>query len=515
LDSILLRNRALSHQPPLYEADRKSVISNAPQVERRWTIAASAALFALVLAAVVVPAARPAGLLRDFDAFYCAGQTLNAGADPYRAEPLGRCERAPKPAPLLSGQAGLAMPAPLPPYALAPFMPLARLPYDAAAILWSLVLAAAVAAAAVSLRRLTGLPLATLGFALLLGDGYASLALGQIAPLAVAGVALAAWLLADGRDELAACAAGLTLLEPHVGIPVCASLVCWRARTRLPLLLIVVACAAASVAIAGAATSLEYVRDVLPAHALSEVANEKQLSLTYALWRLHAPSELALRAGEIWYALATLAALWAAGRIARQAGGGALAAVPAALAVFGGPFVHISQIAAALPAAVLLYARAGTGRRRLLGAAIVALAIPWIQFANLGPIFVSLAALVAVYLTHQLIDARPAPALVAGSLTVLFISAATALVTSVPDVGAALVAHYDARALAEASWARYVGLIGEANATAFDFAKLPTIAALCAVACATLVAALRPMKTKPVQNLAPGGNGASVSRRIA
>jgi hypothetical protein len=269
------------------------------------------------------------------------------------------------------------------------------------------------------------------------------------------------------------------------------------------------------VAIAGAATSLEYVRDVLPAHALSEVANEKQLSLTYALWRLHAPSELALRAGEIWYALATLAALWAAGRIARQAGGGALAAVPAALAVFGGPFVHISQIAAALPAAVLLYARAGTGRRRLLGAAIVALAIPWIQFANLGPIFVSLAALVAVYLTHQLIDARPAPALVAGSLTVLFISAATALVTSVPDVGAALVAHYDARALAEASWARYVGLIGEANATAFDFAKLPTIAALCAVACATLVAALRPMKTKPVQNLAPGGNGASVSRRIA
>jgi len=487
------------------------VIAGAPGIDRRSTVAALAALAAIVLVALVVPSTRPAGLLRDFNAFYCAGQALDRGADPYRAEPLGSCERVPKPPPLLSIGPGLAMPAPLPPYALGPFAILARLPFVAAAALWTLALALCVAIAVLCLQRLTGLPTATLAFAFLLGDGYAALALGQVAPVAVAAIALCALMLAEGRDEIAACAAGVAMLEPHLGLPVCASLFCWRARTRLPLLVVAAACCAVSCAIAGFATSLEYLRQVVPAHALSEVANEKQFSLNYALCRLHVPVEIALRAGEVWYAVAVAAAVWAAGRIARRGGNvGSIAAVPAALAVFGGPFVHISQIAAALPAALLLYAPNRAERRPALGPVIVALAIPWVQFADLGTIFVVLAALVAAYLAHALVDARPATAAIAGCAALLFIEAAIAALTSVPDASRALVAHYDPTALAEASWTLYVRSIGTVNAAAFDFAKLPTVAALSALVYVTFVVALRP---QPI--VAAGGNGAAPSRRIA
>jgi hypothetical protein len=492
-------------------ADRKKVTASARAVDRR-TPAALAVLAALFLIAVFVPATRPTGLLRDFDAFYCAGQVLDAGGDPYRAEPLGDCERVAKPEPLLTGSANLAMPAPLPPYALAPFVALARLPYALAGIAWTLLLALAVAVTVAALRALTGLPIAVLAFGFVLGDAYASLALGQIAPIAVAAIAVAAWLLAAGRDELAACAASIAMLEPHVGLPVCASLFIWRSRTRLPLAGVAVACGILSLAVAGTATLLEYVREVLPAHALSEIANEKQFSLTYALARLHLPDTIALRAGEAWYALAVAAAIWAAGRIAPNHGNAHLATIPAAFAVFGGPFVHISQIAAALPAAFLLYARAPDRR---LGVAIVALAIPWIQFANLGSIFVPLAALTAAYLALELVDSRPLAAAIGACSAVLLLEVAIALVGTVPDATAALAAHYDPHALAEASWTLYVRTVGTANATAFDFAKMPTIAALCFIVCATLLEASRRGAKTQTQSVAAGGNGAAVSRRIA
>jgi hypothetical protein len=482
--------------------------------ERRPGVVA-AVLGLLMVAAILYPASRPGGLLRDFNAFYCAGQTLQHGADPYRAEPLGGCERTPKPEPLIATGRGLVAPAPLPPYALVPFRLLAQLPYVAASLLWTFVGIIAVGVAVAAMRRLTNLPLTALIAAFALGDGYASLCLGQVAPIAVAAIAVAAMLLAQDRDELAACAAGVAMLEPHVGLPVCASLFFWRSRTRLPLLGIALLCVATSLVAAGFSTSLEYVRDVLPAHALSEIGNEKQFSLTYALHRLHVSDAIALRVGEMWYAAAFFAGIWAAGRLARRSGNpAALAVIPPALAVLGGPFVHIVQIAAALPAALVLYTSSAPRTRRVLGCAIVMLAIPLVQFPNLGTIFIPLAAVTAALLAAAFVDERPLCAAVAACASVGFLSAAIALVVPIPDATPILTAHYDPRALAETSWLLFVRTIGTANATAFDFAKLPTVAALVVLAYATIVAALRPMKT-PVPTLAPGGKGAAVSRRIA
>jgi hypothetical protein len=469
----------------------------------------------LLLAAVFYPSLRPGGLLRDFNAFYCAGHVLAAGADPYRAEPLGACERIARPAPLLATDPGWVMPAPLPPYALWPFRALAELPYEAAALLWTAFGILAVAVAVVAMRRLTGLPLAPLVAVFALGDGYASLCLGQVAPFAVAAIAVAALLLARNRDELAACAAGVAMLEPHIGLPVCASLFVWRSRTRLPLLAIGALCAGASLAAVGIPTSLEYLRDVLPAHAASEIANEKQFSLTYALHRLAVPDAIALRAGEVWYLAAVVAGISAAGRLAqRYCNAAVIAVVPPALAVLGGPFVHVVQIAAALPAALVLYPYAAPRAQRLLGWALVALAIPWVQFANLGLIFVALAALAAAFLARTFIDARPATALTAAVAAIAFLMVAIASVHTIPDASAALAAHYDPTALAETSWTLYVRTIGTANAGAFDFAKIPTVAALATLAYVTLAASFRTTEMRP-PFLASGGKGAAASRRIA
>ena len=495
-------------------ADSSRVSSESRPVSPPTAVAA-AVLAALLLAAILFPAVRPGGLLRDFNAFYCAGRVLAAGADPYRAEPLGACERIARPAPFLVGDPGLVMPAPLPPYALWPFGALAQLPYLAAALVWTTLGVLAVGVAVFAMRRLTGLPLLPLVAAFALGDGYASLCLGQVAPLAVAAIAVSALLLARNRDEWAACAAGVAMLEPHVGLPLCASLFVWRSRTRLPLIAITALCVGASLAAVGLSTALEYVRDVLPAHAASEIANEKQFSLTYALHRLAVPDGLALRAGEAWYLAAVGAGIWAAGRLAqRYCNAAVIAVVPPALAVFGGPFVHVIQIAAALPAALLLYPYAAPRAQRALGWALVALAIPWVQFANLGTIFVALAALVAALLARAFVDARPTTVTAAAIGAVAFLATAIAAVHAIPDASAVLLAHYDPKALAETSWTLYVRTIGTANAAAFDFAKMPTIAALATLAFVALAASFRATEMRP-PFLASGGKGAAAPRRIA
>lgn len=66
--------------------------------------------------------------LRDFRAFYCGGHVLMMGSDPYRVQPLLACENT-----VVAGsESGVAIPAPLPGYALATFALFALLPYTVA-----------------------------------------------------------------------------------------------------------------------------------------------------------------------------------------------------------------------------------------------------------------------------------------------------------------------------------------------------------------------------------------------
>ncbi|MGP6159941.1 MAG: glycosyltransferase 87 family protein [Vulcanimicrobiaceae bacterium] len=476
---------------------------------------AALALLAL-LAALATPSLRPGAVLRDFDAFYCAGASIDRGADPYLAEPLGTCERAPRPAAFAQGTPWLAVPAPLPPYALAPFALLARLPYLWAGGIWSLFLLLCTGVTVLAMRRLTALPLPGLIAAFALGGTYAALALGQVAPVATAGIALAALFLSQGRDRMAALAATAAMIEPHVGLPLGLALFLWRPRTRLTLLAAGAACCALSLALVRVPVALEYVRAVLPAHALSEVANEKQLSLTYLLHQAGAGDALALHAGELWYAAMLAIGLLVAGAV-RKRSPALLAALPAAFTLLGGAFVHVVQIAAALPAALLLLGCArGTTRNALLFA-LLALAIPWVQFASLGTLFCLLAPIAGGVLFASFAGARPS-LIATGVLAPLgVLSALWALVgTPAPSAVAALHAAYDPHALAEASWTLYVKTVAATDVGAFDLAKLPTwfgLALIVAIACSV---ALRPVK-KSVSDVATASlrEGSAASRRIA
>src|ERR1700686_3842349 len=91
--------------------------------------------------------------LYDYRAF--AGAMLGTGGNPYRAEPLRTCEHRRG---LLAGRSDLtllAVPAPLPGYALAPFALLGRLPGGLGAALWLLV---SLLAGAIAVQALLVIP---------------------------------------------------------------------------------------------------------------------------------------------------------------------------------------------------------------------------------------------------------------------------------------------------------------------------------------------------------------------
>src|SRR6202140_4774726 len=182
-------------------------------------LAAGAAAVAVAALFYFRAGARPSGVLRAFTACCGGGAAVARGAPPYRAEPLGSCERAPRPAWLSRGIPNLSAPAPLPPYALAPFTALARLPYAFAAIAWSSIILLAFLVTVAVMRRLTNLPFVAIAAAFVLGDGYAAWTLGQVAPIAVAAIALAAYFVAHDRPAAAAAAGAFATIEPHVALP--------------------------------------------------------------------------------------------------------------------------------------------------------------------------------------------------------------------------------------------------------------------------------------------------------
>jgi hypothetical protein len=347
-------------------------------VGKLWINAAIvlAALTALGVHSGVV--ARSGFLMGDFRAFYCAARVASHGGDPYHTEPLSTCETAIGPKEFFAKNPGVTIPAPLPGYAIAAVMPLALLPFWVAAALWGTLLLLACVGGIVALARLADMEWGVgLGmFALTLG--MLSLPFGEVVPLAVAAICLSAYSAWQGRLRAAALFAAAAMIEPHLGLPACIALAAWRLATRLPLLLAFAALAVISLATLGVATNIEYFTAVLPAHALSEVTRDTQYSLSTALAAMGVPAAAALRAASLWYVAMLGAGAIVAGLLAQRTRNDAfVVAIPPAFAVFGGTFIHVTQIAAALPAAALLAAYAPRERRSLAVVALLVLAVPW------------------------------------------------------------------------------------------------------------------------------------------
>jgi hypothetical protein len=325
---------------------------------RTWLPYVVAGLFALLLVAQVGASWRGGdgtNVARDFKTFYCAGATANAGGDPYLVVPFERCGTPPG-EPLPGFAAAGVWAAPIPPYDVALFRAVALLPYRAAAVLWLAVSLVALSFAVVAIASTTGAPLLIVFAAFALPLFYGNLEWGQLPPLVAGALVAAALAIRRGAFAWAGVAAAVTLLEPHIGLVVCAATFLWLPRARIAVAACVAALALAALAAVGPAVNVAYLHTVLPLQALAEVPAQNQYSFTWLAYVAGASQALALKLGSLSYVFAALLGIALAGLASRRRAMEPLVpALPAAAVVLGGAFVHDTQTAISLvPAAMLL-----------------------------------------------------------------------------------------------------------------------------------------------------------------
>jgi Glycosyltransferase family 87 len=325
----------------------------------------------------------------DFHAFYCAAAVARDGGDPYLADPLRACER----------MRDTILPAPFPGFVIAVIEPLSRLPFAIASKIWTALVVGAIAACALLLVRLTRLSLTFVAAALCLSAGVTSLGFGEVVPFFMCALCAAALFAQSGRWRVVAVLAGASLIEPHLGVPVCAALFVWQPRTRAVLTAIAILFAGASFAALGWHENVEYVTRVLPYHALSEIGSNRQFSLSAIVHAFGASDPWALRAGLVSYIVMGLAGVVVAQRAARHFTNEAfLVLVPPVAVMIGGSFLHVTQINAAIPLGLLLL-RSAPRYRDVLTIALVCLAIPWLWIYQ--PLLITMAAVFAFYMAWE------------------------------------------------------------------------------------------------------------------
>ena len=215
-------------------------------MQSRWTAGVVVAAAVLAFAFQTSVVARTGFFMGDFRAFYCAARVTAQGADPYHAEPLRSCELAIGKTRFFEKNPGVVIPAPLPGYAIAALVPLASMPFAVASALWLAILLLAWFTCVWTLARFASIgwqpSVAVFGMSL----GALSLPFGEVVPLALGCICLAAYFAWTGRIQAAALVAAGSMVEPHLGLPVCLALAVWRSAARVPLVL---ACAALAIQI--------------------------------------------------------------------------------------------------------------------------------------------------------------------------------------------------------------------------------------------------------------------------
>lgn len=407
----------------------------------------AALLLALLGAFIAALALRDEIAPSSFNAFYCAGVAIDRGADPYLVEPLRSCEHAFAYVRLPSDAVDVVEPAPLPGYALAGMAILGRMPYNVAHATYLLIMLAALAATGLAVSRIAALPplLATLPFVSL---WFRNLAFGELPPVAAtAGIALCAWALYRGRSWLAAAAAAMVAVEPHVALPLWIALAASRASLRLPLAVMGAPLLALDIAIGGAGQALEYFVRALPAQAASEIHAADQFSLTHMLALAGVGDTTALQIGGLSYLLMIAAGVLVGHRLATGAGFAPyLALVAPAFALLGGTYVHDLQFIVALPLAVTVLARKSTWWR---ATAALLLCIPWTASASRLGMFLTLAAVCGVVAL-----AARGHRLIAGAMAASLVTTFAILVyfTPPPRASAVFQRHLPGTALAAQEW---------------------------------------------------------------
>jgi hypothetical protein len=424
--------------------------------------------------------------LYDFADFYCAGAALDGHKDPYRYEPLHACEHRVNLTSAYRRDPARVVPAPLPPYDFPPLMLAARATFSLARTLGAIAILLALAIAVWAVAR-CGVPLDLTALALALPAGYVLLNAGQVVPFALAALAACGAALASRREGAAGILAALTLIEPHLGLPVCVALFAWVPRSRVTLAATILALALLAVSTVGITGVGEYLGRVLPGQAAAETGYVYQYSLTYLLHTIGASQNAALFAGEFSYVAALFFGVWLGRRIATQSDRRELLAYfPAACSIIGGPYVHMVDLAFAIPA-VLVLATSGPARSRNVAAvALALLAVPWIPVWITKKLFLAtLFVLGAILLRLHLKAPLAIASFVAIAATIYLFELAP------PAPLAASSALFPPDALAQQAWQAYVSRLGAA-APLWLWVKVPTWLAFGALVIAALGALRAP-----------------------
>ena len=450
-------------------------------------------LFALAVLAIA--AARELALLGqtlpwnqllDYSDFYCAGAALDRGADPYRYEPLHRCERTVNvgtsdSAMFFRFNPSVAVPAPQPPYDFLPYMALARLPFGDARLLQAIAIVVTVALCAIALAAL-GVPLEVGAAALALSTAWVELEMGQIVPFALLALILCGLALARRRDALAGVFAVLTAVAPTVGVPVIAAMLLFVPRARATVVVGILVLAGLSVALVSPRGLFEYLTAVLPAHADAELHFPFQYSLSWLLAAAGVAASTAKLAGTISYViLAIVGLILAFATSAALQRRELLVFLPALCALVGGPFLHQEELCFALPALAILSIATQGPARALAASALCILSIPWLLVWPVKGLFLASIFVSAVILLRLRVDLRialPLLGLIAAAIYAFELSP-PALMPTPPPLPPAKPLVYDPNGLAQNSWRDYINGLSGVDVLWLAI-KLPTWVALLA-----------------------------------
>lgn len=436
--------------------------------------------------------AAPIHRLYDFADFYCAGAALDERADPYRYEPLHRCEHAVNTAPAYRSDPHRVIPAPLPPYDFPPFALAAHLDFRAARVLMAVAIAAAFLLAVAGLAA-AGVPPDIAVLALAFPAGYVLLDAGQIVPFALVALIWCGVALRRGRDVVAGVLGTLTLVEPHLGLPVAVALLVGVPRSRIAVIATAICLAVVGQLAVGSAAAFEYLSRVLPAQAHAEVSYLYQYSLTYVLASLHVPAPAALAIGDLSYVMAAIAGIaWGAQLAVKTQRRALLVFFPAAAILLGGPYMHMIDLAMAVPAASLLAVSLPQGSRMVASTALVLLSIPWIAVWITKKLFLASLFVTAV-LSARLLGGTAALALLCGVALAIY-----GFELWPPAGFTAVTPPVAAGDLAQDAWSAYVAQL-QSDRWSWFAVKVPTWGALLALlSIASRAGRRNPDKTQPL-----------------
>ncbi len=339
--------------------------------------------------------------LYDFQDFYCAGEAVDRHADPYRYEPLHSCEHRVNQSEAYRRDPNRIVPAPIPPYDLPAFEQAARIAFPAARTIDAVAIVLAVVIAIGGLAAI-GIPLELAVLSLVLPAGYLLLDAGQIVPFALVALVFCGVALAQRRNAIAGALAALTMIEPHLGLPVWISVMLLVPRSRPAAVVTGVLMALAGVLIVGPPVAIEYLSRVLPAQAAAEVGYAYQYSLTYLMVTAGLPQGAALAVGQLSYVALLAVGIWLGSKLATALKRRELMAyIPAACSIIGGAYVHMVDLAIAVPAALVLATYSRAASRTIATLALCLLAVPWIDVWITKKLFLSSLFVVAAILIRQ------------------------------------------------------------------------------------------------------------------